>query len=139
MNTNKILSKILTIASLLIIILAFAQIFATPMVYQWLTGNLNEEIVAKIFPLTIFNHVLVGILLIPFSISTIFLAIGIRSGQKRAKVIAYTNSIVIIFLPFAVYVVMGSYFFDSTVSIIITSFIVLVGVSMFLSLLWFRD
>jgi uncharacterized membrane protein (DUF2068 family) len=139
MNTNKILSKILTIASLLVIILAFAQIFATPMVYQWLTGNLNEDVAAKISPLTILNHVLVGILLIPFGISTIFSAIGIRSCQKWAKAIAYTNSIVIIFLPLGVYIVMGSYFFDSTVSIIITSFIVLLGVSMFLLLLWLRD
>ena len=139
MNTNKILSKILTIASLLIIILGFAQIFAAPMVFQWLTGNLNEEIAAKISQLTLFNHLLVGILLIPFGISTLFSAAGIRSNQKWAKAIAYTNSIVIIFLPFAAYIVMGSYFFDSTVSIIITSFIVLVGVSIFLSLIWFRD
>ncbi|MBI5022154.1 MAG: hypothetical protein HZB59_12025 [Ignavibacteriales bacterium] len=138
-NRNDILSRILLINGIILILLSLVHLLETPIVSQWLTGQLTEESISKISPITLFNHILIGMLLIPFGISTMFSAAGIRVGQKWARAIAYTNSIVIIIVPLTVYVVMGSFYFDNYLSIIATSMITIAGLSMLLSLIWLRD
>ncbi|MBA4313029.1 MAG: hypothetical protein C0417_10415 [Chlorobiaceae bacterium] len=138
-NRNSTLSRILLIGGILLILLSFVHLLGTPLVSRWLTGKLTEESISEISPIILFNHILVGMLLIPFGVSTIFSAAGIRVGQKWARAIAYTNSIVIIIVPLAVYIVMGSFYFDNYLSIVGTSMITIVGLSMLLSLIWLRD
>jgi hypothetical protein len=138
-NRNSTLSRILLIGGILLILLSFVHLLGTPLISRWLSGKLTEESISEISPIILFNHILVGMLLIPFGISTMFSAAGIRADQKWARAIAYTNSIVIIIVPLAVYIVMGSYYFDNLVSVIGTSMITIVGLSMLLSLIWLRD
>lgn len=134
----KPLHTIISIAGLFVIILAFAQIITTPIVVSWLKGGGTSGSSFEFSVEASFVHLFVGILLVPFGISTLFTATGIRAGQHWARGICYTNSAVIMLLPLLVDLLFGSYFFDSALSVVINSSIVLIGGIMILSLLWMR-
>jgi hypothetical protein len=136
MNRRYLVSKILLFDGVLLIVIAFIHLFATPLVNKWLSRELTATTLENISPPFLLNHIVVGILLIPFGVSTLFSAIGVRGGQAWARGIAFTNAIAVLIFPLLIAWLMGKQYFTAPLFLVTTIIITLIGVSMVLPLIW---
>ena len=134
-----IVSAILLLDGILMILLAFVHLLATPLIEKWLSRELTVDVLTKVSPAFLLDHIVVGILLIPFGISTLYSAAGIRAGQPWARVVATTNAIVVLILPLLIVVLMGPGYFSATPFLMAAILITIIGVSMFIPLIWLRS
>ncbi|MBI4547249.1 MAG: hypothetical protein HY707_04660 [Ignavibacteriae bacterium] len=136
MNKNTIVSRVLLVDGILLLILAFIHLFSTPLISKWLSRELTAESLSNISPPFLLNHLVVGVLLIPFGISTMYSASGVRAGHPWARGIAITNALAVLILPLIVVVLMGPEYFNSKPFLAATVLITVIGLSMFLTLIW---
>ncbi len=139
MGKKYLISKILLADGAVLIILGFLHLVATPLIGKWLSGQLTDTAIRDL-PHTFFlDHITVGILLIPFGVSTLFSAIGVRAGQVWARSIAVTNGFTVLLLPLLVVLVMGPGYFDSPLYLIAAVVVTAIGLSMVIPLFWLWD
>ncbi len=136
MNRRYFVSKILLIDGILMILVAFVHLFSTPLIAKWLTRELTPETLASISPAFLLNHIIVGILLIPFGVSTLYSAIGVRAGQAWARGIAMTNAISVLIMPLLIVWLMGTQYFSAPIFLFAAIVMTVVGVTMVLPLIW---
>ena len=136
MNRRYLVSKILLVDGVLLIVVAFIHLFATPIISKWLSRELTAAPLENISAPFLLNHIVVGILLIPFGVSTLYSAIGIRGGQGWARGIAITNAIVVLIFPLLIAWLMGTQYFTAPLFLVATILITLIGLSMVLPLIW---
>jgi hypothetical protein len=137
-DRNTTVSRILLIDGVLLIVLAFIHLFATPVINRWLTGDLTMETLQEGSPLFLFNHVVVGILLIPFGVSALYSAAGIRAGNRWTRVVALANALALVVLPLVIMFIAGPQSFTTPPFLIAGISITLIGLSMFIPLVWLR-
>ncbi len=126
-----VVARLLLIEGVLLIVLAFVHLLATPIVHQWLYREISPG--ANI-PL-LFYRAFVGVLLMPFGVSTLYSASGVRAGQAWARAIAMTNAFGVISLPVVLLVLGRQYFTDLSLTIA-AILVTIIGLTMFLALLW---
>jgi hypothetical protein len=136
---NVIVSRLLLFDGVLLIVLAFVHLFSTPIIRRWLAGELTGETLTQVSPMFLYNHIVLGILLIPVGVSTLYIAAGIREGQSLARVVAIINAITVMFLPFLAIFIAGTSSFNSLPFVIAGAGITIIGVTMFIPLLWLRN
>ena len=135
MNKQNYVSRILLIDGILIIIIAFIHLFTTPIITKWFAQDVSVETLSQ-FAISSMVNQLVGILLVPFGLSTLYCAMGVRVGQHFARMIAMINAIAIIIIPLLILILIGSQYLNSTLIFIADVLMALIGVSMFILLLW---
>ena len=138
MYKNLIVSRILLIDGVLLLIIAFIHIMSAPIVGKWLAHDVSAETLSHLAPSALVNQ-LVGILLIPFGISTLYCAMGVRAGQHFTRVIALINAGAVIIIPLLILILMGPQYLNSIFILTADIIMALTGVSMFILLLWLRD
>ncbi len=136
MNGLHLVSKILLIDGILLIVLAFIHLFATPLIDKWLAHQLTAQVLENVSPAFLLNHIVVGILLIPFGVSTLYSSIGVRAGQGWARGIALTNALAVMSMPLLVVILMGPQYFEAPVFLVAAILITVIGLSMILPLIW---
>ncbi|MDI6766321.1 MAG: hypothetical protein QME52_05805 [Bacteroidota bacterium] len=114
MDKNLFASRILMFSGILLIILALIHI-------------------------VLFDHLLGGILLILFAVSTIFTAAGVSARHTWARAVAITNSLIVIVIPLPVYILSGGEKSEISLFLIVNVLITMIGIFMFLSLIWLRE
>ena len=135
---NIIVSRILLVDGILLIIIAFIHILTTPIVGKWFAHDVSVETLSQFVPSALVNQ-LVGILLIPFGISMLYCAMGIRAGQHFTRIIALINAGAVIVIPLLILFLMGPEYLNSTFILVADIIMAFIGVSMFILLLWLRD
>ena len=135
MNKQNYVSRILLIDGILIIIIAFIHLFTTPIITKWFAQDVSVETLSQ-FAISSMVNQLVGILLVPFGLSTLYCAMGVRVGQHFARMIAMINAFAIIIIPLLILILMGPQYLNSTLILIADVLMALIGVSMFILLLW---
>ncbi len=135
MNKQNYVSRILLIDGILIIIIAFIHLFTTPIITKWFAQDVSVETLSQ-FAISSMVNQLVGILLVPFGLSTLYCAMGVRVGQHFARMIAMINAFAIIIIPLLILILMGPQYMNSTLILIVDVLMALIGVSMFILLLW---
>lgn len=138
MDNNLFLSRILLVSGILLLFFALLHIFCSPLVFKWFTREIINETLSTTSPVVLFNHLLVGILLIPLGVSTMFTAAGVRAGHKWARAVAITNSLLIIIISLLIYIVFGWAGYGSSLYMIVNVLVTIIGIFMFLSLIWLR-
>jgi hypothetical protein len=133
-----IVSRILLVDGVILILLAFVHLLSTPLINKWLARELTRDVLTTVSPVFLLNHVVIGILLIPFGVSTLYSAAGIRAGQPWAKGIALTNSLAVVVSPLLVRYLMGPGYYSSTPFLVAAILIACIGVSMFIPLVWLQ-
>ena len=131
-----VVARVLLIDGVLLIILAFIHLLATPVIQTWLNRELTPEKLRNVSPPFFLDHIVVGLLLIPFGVSTLYSAVGVRAGQVWARAVAITNAFSVMIMPLLVLLVMGPEYFSSTASVVAAASITMIGLSMFIPLLW---
>jgi len=134
-----VVARILLVDGVLLILLAAAHLLATPVIQTWLHRELTPERLREASAPFFLDHVVVGLLLIPFGVSTLYSAVGVRAGQGWARSVAITNAFSVMVMPLLVILVMGTEYFSSITSVIAAAAITSIGLSMFLPLLWLRS
>ena len=120
------------------IILAFIHLLATPLINRWLARELTVDVLTRVSPAFLLDHIVVGILLIPFGVSTLYSAAGVRAGQPWARAIGITNAVAVLTMPFLVAFLMGPEYFSATPFFVAAILITFIGVSMFIPLIWLQ-
>jgi hypothetical protein len=133
---HRTVSLVMLVDGVLLIVLGFLHLVATPLVRLSLAGELTVGTFSGQSAPSLFNHIFIGVLLIPFGLSTLYSAAGVRAGQRWARGIAIVNALGVLAVPFVVAAVGGIENFSSPVSMMAAVLITVIGLSMFLPLLW---
>ena len=135
MNRHHLVARLLLIDAVLLIGIAFVHILSTPIVGKWFSLDVSAETISHLAPTAMINQ-LVGILLIPFGVSTLYCAMGVRAGQHFARTVAMVNAVAIVVVPLLILFLMGPQYLNSLLLLVLDVLLTLIGVSMFLLLLW---
>ncbi len=132
------LSRLLLIDGIILIILAFVHLIQTPIIHRWLDGQLSDEMFSTVSPVFLFNHIVIGILLLPIGVSTLYVAEGVRVGQRWARTIAMINAVIIMVLPPLALYIGGVVMFNSMPFAVLGAGITFIGLTMLIPLIWMR-
>jgi hypothetical protein len=136
MKKRHLVANILLGDGVLLIILGFLHFLSTPVVHDWLERQLTIQTLRSI-PMQFFlNHITIGMLLIPFGVSTLYSAAGIRVGHRWARAIALTNGLAVLLIPLFVLLIMGTQYFDTPFFFYACVATTAIGLSMLLPLIW---
>jgi hypothetical protein len=137
MKRRLLVSRILLIDGVLLIAAAFIHLFSTSPIQLWLSRSLSPESLSGVSLTLVLNHLSVGILLIPFGMSTMYTAAGVRAGHKWAVITALANGFGVLALPLLPLFLTGPEYFFSEITFLIASLLnTVVGVSIILAIIW---
>jgi hypothetical protein len=134
-NKRSIVARVLLIDAILLIVIAFVHIISTPIVGRWFALDVSTETLSHLAPVALINQ-LVGILLIPFGVSTLYCAMGVRTGLHFARTVAMVNAVAVVIIPLVILFLMGPQYLNSVLLLSLDVLLTFIGVSMFLLLLW---
>ncbi len=139
MNKRIICSRILIIDGILLLVVATIHLLVIPELRSLLARLLSPGDFRFVWSPFLLNHAVVGILLIPLGLSTIYSGSGIRSGEPGSWRVGITNALTILSLPLVLVAVMERRYFSALPFLIATILITVVALSMIWPLLWVRS
>jgi len=131
-----IVSRILLVDGVLLIIVSFIHLLSTFPLREWLARQLTPEVLSGISAPFLLNHLIVGVLLIPFGVSTLYSAIGVRAGQRWARMIAMMNALAVLLLPIILIALIGPEYYAAAPFLVASVLITIIGFSMIVPLFW---
>jgi hypothetical protein len=137
MNRRSFISRLILLDGVLLLVIAVLLFFTTDLAMKWLTFKLSPAEYADVAPQFQMNHLAMGILLLPLSLTTIYCAWGIRQGQHWSRFVSLINGLGILALPALLSWNMGAQFYGSILFLPATLVLVLVGMTMLFPLFWF--
>jgi hypothetical protein len=132
-------SLLLLVDGIVLLILAFIHLLSTPIISKGLARELTIDVLQQADPPFLLNHLMIGILLIPFGVSTLYIAAGVRTGQPFARWIAMINALGVLILPSIVGLLGGPQYYNTTPFLLAAILITIIGVSMFIPLIWLNE
>lgn len=137
---NKLLtaSRILLVEGIVLLIVAAIHLLVIPELRRLFVRLLSPRAFEFVWSPFLLNHAVVGILLIPLGLSTIYCASGIRAGERWSWRLGITNAVTILSLPVALVAVMERRYFSAVPFLVASILITAVGLSMIWPLLWVR-
>jgi hypothetical protein len=138
MNKLLISSRILKVQGVLLLFVAAIHLLVIPQLRGVLVRMLSAADFQFVWPPFLLNHAVVGILLVPVGASTLFVAGGIRVGERWSWWIGMINAITILSLPIVLAVVMERRYFSAPPFLVAAILITALGTSMIWPLLWVR-
>jgi len=138
MRRRHIVANILLGDGVLLILAGFLHLLATPVARAWMERDITAQTFRSLPVPFLLNHLTVGMLLIPFGVSTMYSAAGVRVGQVWARNIAITNGLAVLLIPLLILFFMGGAFFDAPLFLYMAALTTLIGLSMLLPLIWLR-
>jgi hypothetical protein len=138
MNKRTISAAILRVQGFLILVVAAIHFAVTPVLRATLVHELSAPDFQFIWPPFLLSFVVMGILLVPIGVSTLFCASGVRAGQRWSWRFGITNALAVLSLPFVLAAVMDRRYFTAIPFLVAAILISLVGLSMCWPLWWVR-
>lgn len=138
MDKRVISARILSTEGVLLLVVAAIHLLIIPQLRGVLARMLSGGDFKFVWPPFLLNHVVVGILLVPVGLSTLYCAAGVRAGERWAWRVGITNALAIMSLPLVLVAVMERHYFSAAPFLIATILITIVGVSMIWPLVWVR-
>jgi hypothetical protein len=139
MNKLLISSRMLMAEGILLLVVAAIHLLVIPELRSLFVRLLSPADFRFVWPPFLLNHAVVGILLIPLGLSTVYCASGVRSGERWSWRVGITNALAILSLPLVLVTVMERRYFSALPFLIATILITVVGLSMIWPMLWVRS
>ncbi len=139
MNKLVISSSILRVEGILLLVVAAIHLLVIPTLRSLFMRLLSPGAFRFVWPPFLLNHAVVGILLIPLGLSTMYCASGIRSGERWSWRVGMTNALTILSLPVVLVTVMDRHYFSALPFLVATILVTVVGLSMIWPMLWVRS
>jgi hypothetical protein len=121
---------ILKVDGILLLTVAGIHLGATPLVLRFVSSQSTPGAYAQIKPPFLLSFVVVGVLLIPVGLSTLFCANPLRHGEPWARTICSFNAVSILMLPLVLILTMPARYFHAIPFLAAAILVLVVAVSM---------
>ncbi len=138
MRRRTISARILRVEGILILLVAAIHLAVTPLLRGTLAGQLSAADFEFAWPPFSLCFVVMGLLLIPVGVSTLFCAAGVRAGESWSWRVGITNALTVLSLPIALALLMKPRYFEAIPFLVAAILITIVGLSMCWPLWWVR-
>ena len=139
MDRSALAARILKTDGILLLVVAMIHFAATPYVLRFVSSQSTPEAFAQIKPPFLLSFILVGVLLLPMGMSTVYCADFFRRGERWARMICGFNALGVLLLPIALVLTMPARYFRAILFVIAAVLIWIVAISMMASLLPTKD
>jgi hypothetical protein len=140
MSRTHVVARTVSVTGVLLLIVAAIHLAVTPALKKAiLDRTLTPEQLSIVQPPFLLNHLVVGILLIPIGLITIYSAPALRAGERWAWFVNFSNGLTILSLPIVLALVMPLSDFQALPFLIAAGLITIVGITMTAALLWIRS
>jgi hypothetical protein len=111
--TFRLRRQVLFGSGVLLAVLGVLHIAVTPLIVHMLKNGLLPGAVAWLTPPMLLNHVVVGILLLPLGVLTVYASSGAANGVRWAVIVTRVIAVTIATLPPTLFALMGSRYFGA--------------------------
>jgi hypothetical protein len=126
MELQRFAARALAAGGVLLLVVAGIHLAVTPLLQASFSGAVGHGPARFWLAPFLLNHVVVGILLVPVGLNTIFAARAVRTGATWARAVALTNAFSVLALPLALVLLMGPEYFGARPFVVAA---ILVGVA----------
>ena len=137
MNRRSFVARIVMIDGVVLLIVAAVYLALASAAAGWIEPRISPLEKPNIMPVFLFNHIAVGILLLPLAVTTLYSSWGVRKGQQWSRLISLINGLSVLTLPAVLYWLMGEQYSGSIVFLLESILMVVVGVTLLLPVVWF--
>jgi hypothetical protein len=127
-NQHPVATRALSAGGVLLLVVAAIHLAVTPVVRTMFSNAASTEEARFWLAPFLLNHVVVGILLIPVALSTIYAARAARTGAVWARTVALTNAFSVLLLPLALVAVIGPAYFRALPFLVASVLITIAGI-----------
>jgi len=135
MDRYALAARILKTDGILLLLVAVVHFAATPLALGFVSSQSTPEAFAQIKPPFLLSFTVVGVLLLPIGLSTVYCADFFGRGERWALMICGFNAAGVLLLPVALMVIMPAKYFHATPLLIAATLVWIVAVSMIVPLL----
>jgi hypothetical protein len=130
MERSELGARILKVDGVLLLVVALIHFAATPYALRFVSSQSTPEAFAQIGPPFLLSFMVVGILLVPIGLSTVYCANSFRRGERWARMICGFNAFGVFFLPVALMLTMPARYFRAILFLIAATLVWIVAISM---------
>jgi hypothetical protein len=130
MYRNALAARILKIDGILLLIVAVIHFAATPFALRFVSSQSSPEAYEQIEPPFLLSFIVVGVLLLPVGLSTVYCADSIRRGQRWARTICCFNALGVLLLPLSLILIMPARYLRAILFVIAATLVWIVAISM---------
>jgi hypothetical protein len=120
----------------LLAVLGVLHLAVTPLIVRMLRQGLLPGAVAWLTPPMLLNHVVVGILLLPLGILTVYASSEAACGVRWAVTVTRTVAVTIATLPPTLFLLMGSRYFGAVPFRVATAIMCMATFTLLLAAFW---
>ena len=139
MDRSALAARILRTDGVLLLVVALIHLAATPFALRFVSSQSTPEAFVQIGPPFLLSFIVVGILLVPIGLSTVYCADSFRRGERWARAICGFNAFGIFLLPVALVMTMPARYFRAILFLVAAILVWIVAISMTLPLLLRRS
>ena len=130
MDRNALAARILKIDGILLLVVAVIHFIATPLALRFVSSQSTPEGYAQIKPPFLLSFIVVGVLLLPVGLSTVYCADAVSRGERWARTICCFNAISVLLLPLALILIMPARYFRAILFVIAATLVWIIAISM---------
>jgi hypothetical protein len=134
----RICGRLLVVEGAVLLVVAAIHLAVIPVLKAVLARQLTAVQMAQVWPPFLLNHAVVGVLLIPLGVSTIYAGLYVAEHQRWAYMIALLNAATVMALPVVLFLAMDLRQFQAVPFLIAVSLVCAAAISMIWPLLWVR-
>jgi peptidoglycan/LPS O-acetylase OafA/YrhL len=134
MDRSALAARILKTDGVLLLVVALIHLAATPFALPFVSSQSTPQAFVQIGPPFLLSFIVVGILLVPIGLSTLYCADSFRRGERWARVICGFNALGVFLLPVALVVIMPARYFRAIPFLVAATLVWIVAISMTLPL-----
>lgn len=135
MDRSALAALILKTDGVLLLVVALIHFAATPFALRFVSSQSTQEAFVQIGPPFLLSFIVVGILLLPIGLSTIYSADSFRRGERWARAICGFNALGVFLLPVALVTIMPARYFRAILFVVAATLVWIVAISMTVPLL----
>lgn len=134
MDRSALAARILKTDGVLLLVVALIHFAATPFALRFVSSQSTPEAFVQIGPPFLLSFIVVGILLVPIGLSTVYCADSFLRGERWARVIYSFNALGVFLLPVALVTIMPARYFRAIPFFVAATLVGIVAISMALPL-----
>jgi len=136
MRRLRLCGGIMVFDGVVLVAVAAIHLLVIPVLKRVVTEELTAGDMAWVWPPFLLNHAVVGVLLIPLGVSTIYAGVHLARRERWAHRIAVLNALTAMCLPVVLVVVMPGHYFHAKPFLIAAILVCVAAASMIGPLLW---
>ena len=138
MEVQRFAARALAVGGVLLLIVAAIHLAVTPMLRTLFLTAAGQGPARFWLAPFLLNHVVVGVLLVPVGLNTLYAARAARAGAPWARAVALTNAFSVLALPVALVLLMGREYFGARPFVVATVLVAVASVVLVVAALALR-